>query len=97
AAEAGRDRGGAAPLELRVVDGSVALQPADGADAPLESVTRLCVRVLQAGFPALQRASRSPRDRVREAAAVDLPAHLPQAHARLPDARPRVDAGAEPL
>ena len=55
---------GRAALELRDLDGALALQPADGAAAAHEPPARLRVRVLQGGLPALQRAARRRGDRV---------------------------------
>ena len=49
-------------MELRVVDGAVALQPADGAAAALEPATRLRLGVLQAGLPALHASGSGSRD-----------------------------------
>src|SRR3954453_3022877 len=87
-------RPGRAALELRDLDRPVALQPDDGAPAAHEPAGGVRVRVLQAGLPALRRAARRARHGVQEAAAVDVPADLPEAHARLPNPRARLDARA---
>src|SRR3954470_2032614 len=88
-------RAGRAALELRHLDRAFALQPPDGAAAAHEPSGGVRIGVLQTGLPALLGAPRRARDGVQEAPALDLPADLSEALARVPHARARLDAGAE--